>query len=157
MYGATKLAGEQFVQQFAKDWFIVRTAWLYGDGKNFVKTMLRLSETNDTVKVVGDQYGTPTSAKELAKSIAYLVPTENYGLFHGTCEGMCSWADFAREIFRLAGKGTKVQAITTEEYAAPAPRPAYSVLENYMFKLTSDFRFAPWEEAIAEYMKTLDK
>ncbi len=63
MYGATKLAGEQFVQQFAKDWFIVRTAWLYGDGKNFVKTMLRLSETNDTVKVVGDQYGTPTSAK----------------------------------------------------------------------------------------------
>lgn len=157
MYGATKLAGEQFVQQFAKDWFIVRTAWLYGDGKNFVKTMLRLSETNDTVKVVGDQYGTPTSAKELAKSIAYLVPTENYGLFHGTCEGMCSWADFAREIFRLAGKGTKVQAITTEEYVAPAPRPAYSVLENYMFKLTSDFRFAPWEEAIAEYMKTLDK
>ncbi len=157
MYGATKLAGEQFVQQFAKDWFIVRTAWLYGDGKNFVKTMLRLSETNDTVKVVGDQYGTPTSAKELAKAIAYLVPTENYGLFHGTCEGMCSWADFAREIFRLAGKGTKVQAITTEEYAAPAPRPAYSVLENYMFKLTSDFRFAPWEEAIAKYMKTLDK
>lgn len=157
MYGATKLAGEQFVQQFAKDWFIVRTAWLYGDGKNFVKTMLRLSETNDTVKVVGDQYGTPTSAKELAKSIAYLVPTENYGLFHGTCEGMCSWADFAREIFQLAGKGTKVQAITTEEYGAPAPRPAYSVLENYMFKLTSDFRFAPWEEAIAEYMKTLDK
>ena len=157
MYGATKLAGEQFVQQFAKDWFIVRTAWLYGDGKNFVKTMLRLSETNDTVKVVGDQYGTPTSAKELAKSIAYLVPTENYGLFHGTCEGMCSWADFAREIFQLAGKGTKVQAITTEEYGAPAPRPAYSVLENYMFKLTSDFRFAPWEEAIAEYMKTVDK
>lgn len=156
MYGVTKLAGERFVQQFAKDWFIVRTAWLYGDGKNFVKTMLRLSETNDTVKVVGDQYGTPTSAKELAKAIAYLVPTENYGLFHGTCEGMCSWADFAREIFRLAGKGTQVQAITTEEYGAPAPRPAYSVLENYMFKLTSDFQFAPWKEAIAEYMKTLD-
>ena len=157
MYGSTKLAGEQFVQQFAKDWFIVRTAWLYGDGKNFVKTMLRLSETNDTVKVVGDQYGTPTSAKELAKAIAYLVPTENYGLFHGTCEGMCSWADFAKEIFRLAGKDTRVQAITTEEYGAPAPRPAYSVLENYMFKLTSDFRFAPWEEAITEYLKTLDK
>lgn len=155
MYGATKLAGERFVQQFAKDWFIVRTAWLYGDGKNFVKTMLRLSETNDTVKVVGDQYGTPTSAKELAKAIAYLVPTKNYGLFHGTCEGMCSWADFAREIFRLAGKGTRVQAITTEEFGAPAPRPAYSVLDNYMFKLTSDFQFAPWKEAIAEYMKTL--
>lgn len=155
MYGATKLAGEKFVQQFAKEFFIIRTAWLYGEGKNFVKTMLKLSETNDTVRVVGDQYGTPTSATELAKAIAYLLPTENYGIFHGTCEGMCSWADFAKEIFRLAGKDTKVDAITTAEYPTPAVRPAYSVLENYMFKLTSDFSFAPWEEAIAEYMKTL--
>lgn len=135
MYGATKLAGEQFVQQFAKDYFIIRTAWLYGDGKNFVKTMLRLAETNDTVRVVGDQYGTPTSAEELAKAIKYLIPTSNYGIFHGTCEGMCSWADFAKEIFRLAGKDTKVEYITTAEYPTPAVRPAYSVLENYMLKL----------------------
>lgn len=154
-YGKTKLAGEKFVQQFAKEFFIIRTAWLYGEGKNFVKTMLRLSETNETVKVVGDQFGTPTSATELAKAIAYLIPTENYGIFHGTCEGMCSWADFAKEIFRLAGKETKVQEITTEEFGAPAARPAYSVLENYMFKLTGDFSFAPWKEAISEYMKTL--
>lgn len=155
MYGATKLAGEKFVQQFAKEFFIIRTAWLYGEGKNFVKTMLNLSESNDTVRVVGDQFGTPTSATELAKAIAYLLPTENYGIFHGTCEGMCSWADFAKEIFRLAGKDTKVDAITTAEYPTPAVRPAYSVLENYMFKLTSDFTFASWEDAIAEYMKTL--
>lgn len=153
MYGATKLAGEKFVQQFAKDFFIIRTAWLYGDGKNFVKTMLRLSETNDEVRVVGDQFGTPTSTTELAKAIRVLLPTENYGLFHGTCEGSCNWADFAKEIFRLAGKDTKVKDITTAEYPTPAVRPAYSVLENYMFKLTTDFQFAQWQDAAAEYVK----
>ncbi|RDY30543.1 dTDP-4-dehydrorhamnose reductase [Lachnotalea glycerini] len=155
MYGRTKLAGENFVQAFAKDYFIIRTAWLYGDGKNFVKTMLRLAETNDKVRVVGDQFGTPTSAAELAKMIAYLVPSENYGLFHGTCEGACNWADFAKEIFKLAGKSTQVEAITTAEYKTAAVRPAYSVLENYMLKLTTDFTFASWEEALKEYMETL--
>jgi len=155
MYGATKLAGENFVKDFARDYFIIRTAWLYGEGKNFVKTMLKLSETNDKVRVVGDQFGTPTSADELAKAICYLLPTENYGIFHGTCEGSCNWAEFAEEIFRLAGKDTKVEKITTEEFGAPAPRPAYSVLENYMFKLTTDFAFSDWHDAIEEYMKTL--
>lgn len=157
MYGATKLAGENFVKQFAKDFFIIRTAWLYGDGKNFVKTMLRLSETHDTVSVVNDQLGSPTSAKELAKAIAYLLPTQNYGLFHGTCEGMCSWADFTEEIFRLAGKSTKVNRVTSAQYKEMNPqsadRPAYSVLENYMLKLTGDFMFAEWHDAIAEYLK----
>lgn len=155
MYGKTKLAGENFVKEFADRYFIIRTAWLYGDGKNFVKTMLRLSETNDKVRVVKDQVGSPTSTEELAKAIAYLLPTENYGLFHGTCEGDCSWADFTKEIFRLADKKTIVEPITTEEFGAAAPRPAYSILENYMFKLTSDFMFADWHEAIARYMKEL--
>lgn len=96
MYGRTKLAGENFVKEFSNEHFIIRTAWLYGDGKNFVKTMLRLAETHDEVRVVRDQVGSPTSAAELAKMIAYLLPTDNYGLFHGTCEGVCSWADFAQ-------------------------------------------------------------
>lgn len=154
-YGATKLAGENMVKDFADRYFIFRTAWLYGDGKNFVKTMLRLSETNDKVRVVGDQVGSPTSAKELAAVIAYLLFTENYGIFHATCEGSCSWAQFSEEIFRLAGKNTKVEAITTEEFGAKAPRPAYSILENYMLKLTSDYRFADWHDALAIYMKGL--
>lgn len=157
MYGASKLAGENFVKQFAENYFIIRTAWLYGDGKNFVKTMLRLSENHDTVSVVNDQLGSPTSASELAKAIAYLLPTDNYGLFHGTCEGMCSWADFTKEIFRLAGKSTVVNPVTSAQYKEMNPqsadRPAYSVLENYMFKLTSDFMFADWHDAIAEYLK----
>lgn len=159
MYGITKLHGENFVKQFAKDWFIIRTAWLYGDGKNFVKTMLRLSETYDEITVVDDQIGSPTSTLELAKAIKYLIPTEKYGLYHGTCEGQCSWADFTKEIFRLAGKDTKVIPVTSAKYKEMNPnsadRPAYSVLENYMFKLTTDFMFADWRDAIAEYMKNV--
>ena len=130
---------------------------LYGDGKNFVKTMLRLSETHDKVRVVGDQVGNPTSADELAKAIACLLPTENYGIFHGTCEGFCSWADFTKEIFRLAGKATEVEEITTEEYMkdnpASAARPSYSVLDNYRLRLTTDFQFADWHDAIEAYLK----
>lgn len=154
-YGKTKLAGENMVKDFADRYFIFRTAWLYGDGKNFVKTMLRLSETNEKVGVVNDQVGSPTSAKELAKVIAYMLDTDNYGLFHATCEGSCSWADFAREIFKVAGKSTVVQNLTSAEYAAKAPRPAYSILENYMLKLTTDYMFADWHDAFAEYMKTI--
>ncbi len=153
MYGKTKLAGEQFVQQFAKNYFIIRTAWLYGDGKNFVRTMLRLAETQETVRVVKDQLGSPTSAKELAKIIDQLIWTENYGVFHGTCEGVASWADFAEEIFRLAKKSTQVVRVTTEEYGNPVKRPAYSVLENYMLKLTTDYHAADWQDALAEYLR----
>lgn len=152
-YGVTKLAGENMVRDFADRYFILRTAWLYGDGKNFVKTMLRLSENNDKVRVVGDQMGSPTSAKELAAAIAQLIFTENYGIFHATCEGSCSWAQFAEEIFKMAGKKTVVEAITTEEFGAKAPRPAYSILENYMLKLTTDYRFADWHDALDVYMR----
>ncbi|WP_024865432.1 dTDP-4-dehydrorhamnose reductase [Butyrivibrio sp. FCS014] len=159
VYGKTKLAGEEMVKQFAKDFFIIRTAWLYGDGKNFVKTMLSLSEKYDEVSVVKDQLGTPTSTKELAKAIHHLVGTENYGVFHGTCEGDTNWADFTEEIFRLAGKSTRVNHVTTAEYTArnpqAAPRPAYSILENYMLKLTSGYMFADWHDAIEDYIREL--
>lgn len=156
IYGKSKLAGEQFVKQFADKFFIIRTAWLYGDGKNFVKTMLRLSETNDKVRVVSDQYGSPTSTKELAKIIDKLLWTENYGTYHGTCEESCSWADFAREIFRLAGKNTKVEYITTAEYPTPAKRPAYSVLDKFMLRLTIGYEPADWKSAIAEYIEEIN-
>ena len=117
--------------------------------------MLRLSETHDTVRVIDDQFGTPTSAKELARAIDYLLLTDNYGTFHATCEGECSWADFTEEIFRLAGKTTKVERITTEEYGPQAPRPKYGVLDKMMFRLTTDFKFADWHEAIAEYIEEM--
>lgn len=155
MYGKTKLAGEEFVKTFSNDYIILRTAWLYGDGKNFAKTMLALAEKNDVIKVVNDQLGTPTSAKELANAIGALLPTDNYGTFHATCEGSCSWADFAKEIFRIAGKGTMVQGISTAEFNSPAARPAYSILDNYMLRLTGGYQFAQWEDALTEYMRTI--
>ncbi len=156
-YGKTKLAGEEFVKQFATKFFIVRTAWLYGDGKNFVKTMLSLAETHDTLSVVCDQLGSPTSAVELARLIHHLEPTENYGIFHGTCEGDTNWADFTEEIFRQKGINCKVNHVTSEEYKAMNPasadRPHYSILDNYMLRLTSDYRMADWKDALVEYFK----
>ncbi len=160
-YGKTKLEGERFVQAFADRYFILRTAWLYGEGKNFVKTMLRLAETHEEVSVVEDQVGSPTSAVELARMIHYLEKTDNYGIFHATCEGDTNWADFAETIFKKAGKTTKVRHVSSEEYAqmnpASAKRPAYSILDNYMLRLTSDYRMANWEDALDEYMKTLEE
>ena len=155
-YGKTKLAGEQFVREFGEKYFIVRTAWLYGDGNNFVKTMIKLGKERGEVSVVSDQYGTPTSAMELSRMIRALEPTENYGVFHGTCEGSCSWAEFATEIFTKAGMDVKVNYITTDEYPTPAKRPAYSVLDKYMLRLTTDYRMADWKDAFAEYMQTLE-
>ena len=158
-YGKTKLEGEKFVKEFAPKYFILRTAWLYGEGKNFVKTMLKLAENHDEVSVVCDQLGTPTSAVELAKMIHYLEQTENYGVFHATCEGDTNWADFAEEIFKLAGKNTKVNHVTSVQYKemnpASANRPSYGILDNYMLRLTSDYKKADWHDALKVYMKTL--
>ncbi|WP_408069579.1 dTDP-4-dehydrorhamnose reductase [Butyrivibrio sp. JL13D10] len=155
-YGKTKLAGEKFVEQFADRYFIVRTAWLYGDGKNFVKTMLSLSETHKEVSVVCDQLGSPTSAMELARMIKYLEPTDNYGIFHGTCEGDTNWADFTEEIFRIKGVNSKVNHVTSEDYKkmnpASADRPHYSILDNYMLRLTTDYKMADWHDALNEYL-----
>lgn len=156
-YGRTKLAGEEFVKSFSNHYFIVRTAWLYGEGKNFLRTMLSLSETHDEITVVDDQIGSPTSTAQLAKAIAYLLPTDSYGIYHGTCEGFCSWADFTEAIFKKTKKSTKVVRVSTHEYMtahpASAPRPLYSVLDNYMFRLTGGYTFAGWESALDDYIR----
>lgn len=160
-YGKTKLEGEQFVRQFAEKFFILRTAWLYGDGKNFVKTMVRVSKTHDEVSVVCDQFGSPTSAVELAKMIHFLEGTDNYGIFHATCEGETNWADFTEVFYAKLGITAKVNHITSEEYARMNPeaakRPAYSNLDNYMLRLTTDqFAMANWEDALDVYLKDFD-
>jgi dTDP-4-dehydrorhamnose reductase len=154
-YGRTKLAGEEFVKEVADKYFIVRTAWLYGDGNNFVKTMLRLSETKAELGVVRDQFGSPTSADELAKAIKVLLDTEEYGIYHGTCEGRTNWAEFAKMIFELAQKETIIKGITTEEYPTPAHRPAYSVLDNKAFRERIGYTFPEWQDALKDYMKEL--
>jgi dTDP-4-dehydrorhamnose reductase len=151
-YGRTKLAGEEFVRNIAKKYFIIRTAWLYGEGRNFVNTMLKLSETHDSVRVVCDQIGTPTSAVEVVKVIHLLCGTDKYGTYHATCEGSCSWAEFTETIFRLCGKNTEVIPVTTQEYGSPAKRPAYSILENKKLKEEFGYTMAEWHEALERYL-----
>lgn len=159
-YGRTKLAGENFVKENATKYFILRTAWLYGDGKNFVKTMLNAAKTHDEVSVVSDQLGTPTSAVELSKMIHFLEATDNYGLYHATCEGSTNWADFTETFYRKRNIKTKVNHVTSEEYAAINPaaanRPKYSILENaHLKEVTDDFAMAVWEDALSYYLDNM--
>ncbi len=155
VYGKTKLIGEELVKEFNPKHYIIRTAWLYGDGNNFVKTMLALSLKNSTLKVVSDQIGTPTSTFDLAKVIIALIKSKDYGTFHCTCKGQCSWYDFAQKIFELKNIEVKVVPCSTEEYPRPAKRPKYSVLRNYMLENTIGDITRPWEEALEDYLNRL--
>lgn len=152
VYGTSKLMGENFVKEFCSKYFVIRTAWLYGEGNNFVRTMLKLAETNKELSVVNDQFGSPTSTVDLARAIIDLISTEHYGVYHGTCEEQCSWYDFAKKIFKIKNIDIKVNAVTSEEFKRPAPRPAYSVLDNFMLKLVGLNSFRNWEESLKEYL-----
>ncbi len=151
VYGKTKRAGEEFVRELCKKYYILRTAWVYGEGKNFVKTMLRLSENNSKIRVVADQFGTPTSALELARAIIFLMETESYGTYHATCEGSTNWYEFAVMIFKEAGKSVEVEPITSEQYPTPAARPMYSILDNKAFRERHGYYMKDWKEAFREY------
>ncbi|MEF9992433.1 MAG: dTDP-4-dehydrorhamnose reductase [Romboutsia sp.] len=155
IYGKSKLMGEDFVRHFSSKYFIIRTAWLYGEGNNFVNTMLKLSENNSEINVVNDQYGSPTSTVDLAKVIIDLINTNYYGLYHGTCEGECSWYDFAKKIFEIKNIDIKVNPITTEEFTREAKRPSYSVLDNFMLRLIGLNSFRNWEDALKEYLEDI--
>lgn len=159
-YGRSKLAGEEQVAAACSRCFIVRTAWLYGYvGKNFVKTMMHLGATRDEVTVVDDQFGNPTSANDLAYEILNLAVTENYGIYHCTNNGTCSWADFAQAIMEGAHLDCTVVYSTSEEYAvanpASAKRPAYSSLRNKHLEDTIGDEMRPWQQALTAYFKNL--
>ena len=160
-YGRSKLWGEEYVRQFATRWFILRTAWLYGEGKNFVRTMLKLSETHSEISVVDDQIGSPTSADELAALIHRLEPTQLYGIYHATCEGSVSWAGFAEEIFRHYERPTKVNHVSSAEYKklnpASADRPAFSVLDNAMLRMQGIEPMSDWKDAFTAWVKKEEK
>lgn len=153
VYGKTKCIGENMVREILGRHYIMRTAWLYGEGNNFVRTMLRLAKTNDTLRVVNDQIGTPTSTVDLAKAIFKLLASDSYGTYHATCQGQCSWYDFAVEIFRQADKKITVIPVNSNEFPRPAKRPAYSVLDNYMLKMTVGDPMRNWQEALREYLR----
>ena len=156
VYGQTKLEGELAVANTLKKYFIVRIAWVFGlNGKNFIKTMLNLGKTHDTLRVVCDQIGTPTYTLDLAVLLVDMIETEKYGYYHATNEGgYISWYDFAREIFRQAGMNTQVIPVTTAEYGlSKAARPFNSRLDKS--KLTqAGFALLPtWQDAVARYLK----
>ena len=155
-YGRTKLAGEGLALANNPRTFVVRTAWLYGYvGKNFVKTMLRLAKTHDHVTVVSDQLGNPTSANDLAWQILRLAQTEDFGIYHCTNEGTCSWADFAAAIMREFGTGCRVEPCTSEQYKQMVPgsadRPHYSSLRNAHLEAGIGNGMRPWQEALSTY------
>lgn len=154
VYGKTKLAGEEYVKQYCSKSFIVRTAWLYGYyGPNFVKTIVKAGSERGALTVVNDQLGNPTNAADLSHHILKIADSQEYGVYHCTGEGECSWYDFASLIIELAGVNATVSPCTTEEYPRPAKRPAYSSLENMMLKVTVGDEMRPWQQALQAYFE----
>ena len=160
VYGQTKLEGELAVRELVERFFIVRIAWVFGlNGKNFIKTMLRLGQTHDELRVVCDQIGTPTYTLDLARLLVDMIETEKYGCYHATNEGgYISWADFAREIFRQAGMGTQVIPVTTAEYGlSKAARPYNSRLDKTKLVESGFAPLPDWRDALGRYLRELDK
>lgn len=160
-YGSTKLMGEKYVQMFCHRHFIVRTAWLYSYyGKNFVKTIVNAGKKFGKLEVVNDQCGNPTNAVDLAHEILQLCVTHQYGLYHCTGEGVCSWYDFASEIIRLSGVEATVAPCTSEEYKVKHPesadRPAWSALDNRVLRCTVGNDVRDWKQALAVFFEHWD-
>lgn len=158
VYGATKLGGELAVKELLDRYFIVRISWVFGkNGNNFVKTMLRLAETKNELNVVCDQIGSPTYTADLAPLLCDMIATEKYGTYHATNEGICSWADFAEEIFRLTGKQVKVHHIPTSEYPTRAVRPLNSRMSKDKLEQAGFRRLPHWKDALQRYIKELER
>ena len=156
VYGKTKALGEEYVKNFCHRYFIVRTAWLYGyAGKNFVKTIVNAGKKFGKLEVVNDQLGNPTNAEDLAHHILQLAVSHDYGVYHCTGEGICSWYEFASEIIRLSGVDATVAPCTSAEYSAKHPaaadRPAWSALENRMLACTVGNHMRDWKVALADF------
>lgn len=155
VYGRTKQLGDKYVMQYCPKSFVLHTAGVYGEGKNFVKTMLSLADEGKRIRVVSDQIVTPTSALELARAIIFLMDTDSYGKYHASCEGSTSWYEFAIKIFELAGIKVEVEPITSSEYPTPAKRPMYSVLDNKKLREKHGYYMKQWEEALKEYVDNI--
>jgi len=157
VYGKTKLGGEEVVKEILSKYFIIRISWVFGlNGSNFVRTMLKIGKDRDTVNVVNDQIGSPTYTADLAPILCDMVVTDKYGEYHATNEGYCSWAEFAQEIFDLAGYKTKVNPIPTSEYPTKAVRPFNSRMSKKSLDSAGFKRLPDWHDALKRYMKELE-
>ena len=157
VYGKTKYEGELAVMELLEKYFIVRIAWVFGiNGKNFVKIMLNLAKNHDTIRVVNDQFGSPTYTLDLARLLVDMVLTEKYGIYHATNEGTCSWYEYACAIFEEAGVKVNVVPVTTEEYGAKASRPANSRMSKEKLTEKGFQRLPEWRDALKRYICELE-
>ena len=159
VYGNSKLSGENFVRSVNPKHFVLRVSGLYGanpcrakGGANFVETMLKLSHEREELRVVDDEFATPTPTIEVARQLVLLARTSEYGLYHATAEGFCSWYQFARAIFDATGTKVRLERARPGEFPAKVPRPKYSVLENQALKAKSLNIFQPWEKGLENYL-----
>lgn len=159
-YGASKLAGERTVKDAMKSgrFFIVRTSWVFGvHGKNFIRTILGLSQTRDALTVVDDQIGSPTYTADLAELLADMAESDRYGVYHATNEGVCSWAELAAEAIRLRGLQTKVTPVSSDMYPTKAVRPKNSRLSKASLDKGGFRRLPDWKDAVKRYLAELKK
>ena len=158
VYGKSKLLGEEVVLRLCSKFFIVRISWVFGsNGSNFVKTILRLADTKDSIKVVDDQIGSPTYTRDLSVLLCDMIVTDKYGIYHATNEGFCSFNEFAKEIVRLSGKELEIGAISTADYGAVAARPLNSRLSKASL-LEAGFNTLPtWQDALSRYLKEINQ
>ena len=154
VYGKTKLLGEQALQKILDKYFVVRISWVFGEhGNNFVKTMLRLGKERKEISVVADQYGSPTYTADLAPLVVEMIQTDKYGIYHATNEGVCTWAEFAEEIFKIADIDIKVNHITTAEYPTRAKRPMNSRLNKNSLVINGFYVLKNWQNALKNYLQ----
>lgn len=157
IYGKSKHLGEQYVRDFCSRYFIVRTSWLYGvNGKNFVKTILKAAKEKGILTVVNDQFGNPTNAADLAYHVLKIAATEQYGVYHCTGNGVCSWYDFACKIVQDAGIPCTVTPCTSSEYPSPVKRPAFSALDHQMLRNTVGDEMRNWQDALKSFIEQID-
>ena len=156
VYGQTKYEGELAIEENLDKYFIVRIAWVFGvNGKNFIKTMLKLAENHDTITVVDDQVGSPTYTYDLSRLLVDMIETDKYGRYHATNEGLCTWYEFAVEIFRQAGISVNVVPVTSEEFQAKAKRPHNSRLNKDKLDEMGFTRLPSWQDALSRYLKII--
>ena len=156
VYGQTKYEGELAIEKNLEKYFIVRIAWVFGvNGKNFIKTMLNLAETHDTITVVNDQVGSPTYTYDLSRLLVDMIETEKYGRYHATNEGLCTWYEFAVEIFRQAGVDVQVVPVTSEKFQAKAKRPHQRRLNEDKLDAMGFERLPAWQDALSRYLKII--
>ena len=156
VYGQTKYEGELAVQNTLDKYFIVRIAWVFGvNGKNFIKTMLNLGKTRDHLTVVNDQFGSPTYTYDLAKLLVDMIQTDKYGIYHATNEGICTWYEFACEIFKQAGLRVEVTPVTSDQYPAKAKRPSNSRMSKDKLEEKGFERLPTWQDALGRYLKEI--